>query len=466
MSSKTALRSGFFMSEAYKTAPTNFYLFVDKIRELCKDNTMKKFLVIQLARFGDIIQSKRLILALQEQGEVSLLIDNSLAALAKLVYPSVRCLGVHASSALNQNVWQENLKLFHFLQSEQFDEIYPLNHSPLSQAISTLFEPERLTGYSRHNGYTRQSLWVKMAFRWLGSRKKTPINLVDFWGLLTEKPYPADKVNPKAQGKRNGLGIVLSGQNARRSLSPEIYAKIISIVYNRLLKENRLHDKNIYLLGTKKEEQYAQKLLSCLSSSLLPCCKNLAGKTTFQDLNEILQGLELLLSPDTGTAHFAAHLGTPVEGFFLSSANLFETGPYGAGHTVWQANLTCTPCMEFQNCLHKDNNVPDCLNAFSDPHFLYHLLHKSFDDKNLAAKPLQAVIPYFAGFADSNKFSAFLSWQSPVKLPQDIAREREKHVLENYCLASKDTASPFQLHNITDNAIYAETDWMLPQNKP
>ena len=427
---------------------------------------MEKYLVIQLARFGDIIQSKRLISALMQDGEVTLLTDNNLCSLAKLIYPTVNCMGIAASGSTSQRVFEENSKVFQALSQEQFDEIYPLNHSNLCQAISMLFEPERLMGYSRHHGYARHSNWVRMAFRWLGNRKKTPINLVDFWGMLAKNPYPAHLVNPKAQGKGHGIGIVLSGQNARRSLPAEYYAKIIPIVFQRLQNNNTLQDNKIYLLGTQKEQKFAEALLVYLPKRLHPFTENLAGKTSFQDLQEILANLELLLSPDTGTAHFASHLGTPVEGFYLSSANVFETGPYGEGHTIWQAYLSCTPCGEFETCSSLSNKEPNCLLAYKDPHFLYHLLHMKFDEQSLINKPLQNIIPYFSSFAEKGQTSNFLNWQSPLHLPHDLQRQKDKNILENYCLATKNLQTDRNLHNIEDNAIYAETDWIFPQRKP
>lgn len=427
---------------------------------------MKKYLVIQLARFGDIIQSKRLLLALLQEGSVTLLMDNSLCSLAKLIYPTVNCIGISASSGSSQTVWEDNGRIFEALQKEQFDEIYPLNHSPLCQAITMLFEPERLMGYFRHDGYSRHSNWVRMAFRWLGSRKKTPINLVDFWGMFAKKPYPAHLVNPKAEGKGQGLGIVLSGQNARRSLPAAYYAKIIPVVFKRLQNSNALQEEKIYLLGTQKEQKFAEELLFHLPQKYHSFVQNLAGKTSFQDLQEILAGLELLLSPDTGTAHFAGHLGTPVEGFYLSSANVFETGPYGEGHIIWQAYLSCTPCGEFENCRDMTNKEPNCLLAYKDSHFLYHVLHEEFTEQSLLAKPLANIIPYFSSFTDKDQITNFLNWQSPLHLPHDLQRQKEKNILENYCLATKNMPAESKLHNIEDNAIYSETDWIFPQNKP
>ena len=284
--------------------------------------------------------------------------------------------------------------------------------------------------------------------------------------MFAENPYPAHLVNPKAEGKGQGLGIVLSGQNARRSLPAKYYAKIIPIVFSRLQNRQALDDKKIYLLGTQKEQKFAEELLSYLPRQLHTFVENLAGKTSFQDLQEIVGKLSLLLSPDTGTAHLASHLGTPVEGFYLSSANVFETGPYGEGHCIWQAYLSCTPCGEFDTCSHMTNKEPNCLFAYSDPHFLYHLLHEEFTEQSLLAKPLPNSIPYFSSFSGKEQLTNFLNWQSPLHLPQDIGRQKDKNILENYCLATKNFQTDGQLHNIEDNAIYADTDWIFPQNKP
>lgn len=425
---------------------------------------MQNFLVIQLARFGDIIQSKRLILSLLEQGNVTLLIDNSLEAIAKIVYPTVSIIGLPILKANQQTIFNECKKIFAYLKTQNFDEVYPLNHSPLCQSICTLFSPEILKGYTRFQGYNRQSLWVKLAFRWLQNRQKTPLNLVDFWGLMTSNPISAHKVNPKAQGNGYGLGVVLSGQNARRSLSAENYAKIINIVFERLQKQNTLKEKTIFLLGTNKEERFAQELLFYLPTSLHSYIKNTAGKTNFSDLKEILEQLELLLSPDTGTCHFAAHLGTPVEGFYLSSANMFETGPYGMGHKIWQASLSCSPCKEFEKCTNQKQNTTSCALAFQHQHFLYHLLHDELDRENLQKKVLENIIPYTSMFYLTNEnFSFSQTWESPLPNLFDKQRQNEKNTLETYCAS-------YLLPNLTqykvETNLFTETDWILPQQKP
>ncbi len=65
---------------------------------------------------------------------------------------------------------------------------------------------------------------------------------------------------------------------------------------------------------------------------------------------ELLGACDRLLSGDTGTLHLAAHLGVPCLAIFFGPAFVFETGPYGKGHIVLQAEPSCGPCKEDAVC--------------------------------------------------------------------------------------------------------------------
>ena len=73
---------------------------------------------------------------------------------------------------------------------------------------------------------------------------------------------------------------------------------------------------------------------------------NLQGKTDLLELAARLREAHLLVSGDTGTLHLAAALGTRTLSVFLGPASCFETGPYGEGHYVFQAEPPCHPCVE------------------------------------------------------------------------------------------------------------------------
>jgi len=332
---------------------------------------MKQYLVIQIARFGDLIQTKRLVKTLlaRQDGQVHLCIDTSLSRLAELVYPEtiVHPIAAHGTGLSGiqtiQAMLVDNRKTFAALQSVSFNEVYNLNFSPLNFRLAALFEPDTVLGYRWHNGQEIISTWAQMAMRW-SRHRRIAVNLVDFWGLYCADAIEPQAVNPTASPKGGGIGVVLAGRETRRSLPPALLATISSAI-SKGNKNSRL-----VLLGSGAERKAGEELLKNLPSEVADNTENLAGKTNWDDLLDIVGALDKVLTPDTGTMHLAAHLGTPVNAFFLSSAWCFETGPYGLGHAVYQAITHCLPCLETQPC---DYDL-ECLNGFNRPEFIRFML--------------------------------------------------------------------------------------------
>ncbi|MDR1946568.1 MAG: glycosyltransferase family 9 protein [Desulfovibrio sp.] len=79
---------------------------------------------------------------------------------------------------------------------------------------------------------------------------------------------------------------------------------------------------------------------------------NLCGTTTLQELSAALCLSELLISNDTGTMHLAAGLGVPVLAVFLATAQPFDTGPYREDCCCLEPDLSCHPCRFGNNCPH------------------------------------------------------------------------------------------------------------------
>lgn len=325
---------------------------------------MKHFLVIQLARFGDIIQTKRLLATLcaRPGSQVHLCLDRSLEPLARLVYPEVvlhpitaHGTGLHGHEALRAML-TDNRCAFADLRAVSFERVYNLNFSGLNFRLAALFDPDRMEGYAWKDGQELISQWPSMAMRWSDQRRFS-INLVDFWAGYCPDMLAPERVNPPAQSKGNGLGVVLAGRESRRSLPVNILARIVATTAQARKAPH------VHLLGGAGEHGAGQAVMKLLPPAVQARTRNMAGATNWADLVEIVGSLDLLLTPDTGTMHLAAHLGTPVHAFFLSSAWCFETGPYGAGHTVHQAVAPCLPCLETRPC---DNGVA-CLDAFADP---------------------------------------------------------------------------------------------------
>jgi ADP-heptose:LPS heptosyltransferase len=332
---------------------------------------MRRVLAVQLARFGDLAQSKRLLLspARDAGNEVHLCVDRSLVSLARLLYPFavVHGLPAHRGDGGLEDVFAACRTCFAALRELDFAEVYFLNFSPLSFACASLFNPEQCRGYARVDGQDMRSGLFSLAFNLMRDRRVAPVNLADLWAFLHRDPVAPEKVNPIARPAATGcVGIVAAGRHARRSLPPKVLAECVQSVFRaeggpRLL-----------CLGAKEDQPAARRLRRELPPRIAERMEDLTGKTSLADLPDILRGLDMLLTPDTGVMHLAAHLGIPVQAFFLASAWCFETGPYGMGHRVWQAVRPCSPCLESAPCPHDTA----CRAPFSHPAFLAHLAGK------------------------------------------------------------------------------------------
>ncbi len=398
-----------------------------------------------MARFGDLVQTKRLITTLcaRDNATVHLCVDTSLAELARLIYPSItiHSIAAHGTGLSGNDVLQamlvDNRKAFAQLRSIDFETIFNLNFSPLNFRIAALFDSERVEGYSWHNGQEIIGLWPSMAMRWSDFRR-IGINLVDFWGGYCPDMIAPDQVNPHATPKGNNVGVVLAGRESRRSLPVDVLAKVVATSAG-----SKKADK-VFLLGGQSEAHFGQALIKQLPAAIQGKTQNLAGKTNWADLIDIVSNLNALLTPDTGTMHLAAHLGTPVTAFFLSSAWCFETGPYGKGHTVYQAMTECLPCLETQPCPYDVK----CLNSFADPSFLRFMVTN---------KPEHAPANLIAFTSDHDVLG-----QTYTQFAGDDTDEKQRLKFRSFVYQhlSGSGGSISDLEGVFAQRVYRERDWI------
>lgn len=404
----------------------------------CDQNTAPatRLLVIQLARFGDLVQTKRLMLSLAARpgAQVHLAVDASLTGLAALVYPGViiHALAAHATGGRGAGAaLAANMPVFETLRGLSFDEVYNLNYSGLNFAVSTLFAPDTVRGHRLEHGQRHSDLWARMAMRWTRQRRFAGLNLVDFWAEFADTPVAPGTVNPVARRGGQGVGLVLAGRHSRRSLSPQVLALLAGAVVQGTGAQR------LVLIGSIAERPLAREMMDILPKKLRGMAENTVGATDWHGLVETLSGLDALLTPDTGTMHLAAHLGVPVHAFFLSSAWCFETGPYGLGHRVWQTDLHCAPCLETEPC---PIDI-QCSKAFAGRDLLRHLAGNAafehpegltgyvsaFDSLGLTFRPVLGVDPEAAQRRQFRTLLAgMLGQQMPGAVDPNLAREFQR----------------------------------------
>jgi hypothetical protein len=265
---------------------------------------------------------------------------------------------------------------------------------------------------------------------------------------LHPDPLPSHTVNPAARPGGKGIGVILAGREARRSLPAHILAPCVHAAFTCL------DGPDVYLIGTQSEHALARCLTRHLPSAVLGKTRNLCGKTDWAGLLDALAGLDCLLSPDTGAMHLAAHLGVPVQAFFLSSAWCYETGPYGAGHQVWQADTDCLPCLESSPCVLDVR----CLAPFAQHGFLSAFAKILGKDELSGAHGLPPHILHLESELDV----LGSTWKIRQGDDPHSAQRRSLRTLlgEYLCLA------PCREGYAAAAQLYQEEDWMLTRLAP
>ncbi|MBQ7457023.1 MAG: glycosyltransferase family 9 protein [Desulfovibrio sp.] len=410
---------------------------------------MEHALVIQAARFGDLVETKRLILSLKAHSTVSLVVDRTLADLAHILYPDTTIYGFPFHGKLEANDIGAIHETIASLANIPFARIYNCNFSPLTEAFCRAFDPKTVYGYrpAIPKGLLRSPL-LTMVSRITRCRTSACINIEDVWAHADTEHPPLDPslVNPRPKGDGKGIGVVIAGRESRRSLPPTLLADIVRVY------ANLYGAKHIVLLGTAFDKQRSHELRRALPSALQALVLDLCGKTTWPDLVEALTGLDLLITPDTGTMHLAAHLGVPVCAFFLSSASVFETGPYGIGHTIWQAMPSCHPCLEKSPCPAKTA----CLSLFAQPTFL----------RTLVAQHTAKAVALPEGLVCLTSTTDALGVTYRPVLgsdPQKILRQAERDFVSHTLLGTPFPASHLSPSTQAELALLfsPDQDWML-----
>jgi ADP-heptose:LPS heptosyltransferase len=191
----------------------------------------------------------------------------------------------------------------------------------------------------------------------VNNRKGYRTNLVDVGldlssvagpGRVMTQPGPEDRARAEELFSAAGfddaeplLGVQVGASKSFRFLSPEMLVEALTLWQVR-------HGGRIIFFGTRNERNGATSIIRKLRHP--ETALNLAGKTSLLELAACLERIDFLLTPDTGTLHMAAAVGTPTVSLFYGSASPWETCPYGKGHLIIYSDLPCAPCKNTDQC--------------------------------------------------------------------------------------------------------------------
>lgn len=312
-----------------------------------------RILVIQLAKLGDFIQSTSLLANIREKwpgAEISLAAEQPGVVEAARLSPLVdRVCPVNESCSSGQSGAQEGRAGESW---GRFDRVYVLNSHRRALSLASEVQADHYYGPRQSADeivFTPAQRFL-MAIMRLG-RTFGRFNLVDVWASLEpgSRPNPvvwADCRPEIGLSQRLGfkIGLQLGSRNHLRRWPVEKYVELLARLTVPSLGLTPV------LLGSSEERALGAKFEKLGREAGLPAPVNLIGSTSLGELGSIVKALDLLITPDTGVMHLAAALSTPVLALFFGPAYGPETGPYGPGHLIYQAQASCAPCLENGPC--------------------------------------------------------------------------------------------------------------------
>ncbi len=108
---------------------------------------------------------------------------------------------------------------------------------------------------------------------------------------------------------------------------------------------------NIIITASEKEKKLTEKITAQTENSNII---DLTGKTSLSDLVYVFRNSDIIISPDSGSAHVAWASGAKniITLFFATSAN--RTAPLGKNYYSISSKVSCSPCMK-KHCRLKTN---------------------------------------------------------------------------------------------------------------
>jgi len=288
-------------------------------------NAPGRICIIRLSAIGDTCHVVPIIRALQRtwpQSEITWIIGRVEAKLMSLV-PDIELLAID-----KRNFGAEFRRLRAELSERRFDVLLHMHVSLRASLMSTLVRAPVKLGFDRARARDFQWLFTN---RQIKPRRNEHV-LDSFWGFtealgIAERrlewnvPLPPDAVDyarrviPDAQPT---LLISPCSSHSLRNWRPEYYSRVGDYAARRW-------NMRIVLCGgpTAIERDMGDRILASAQHAPI----DQIGRDTLPQLLALLRAATVLLSPDTGPAHMATIVDTPVIGLYAPT-NPARSGPY------------------------------------------------------------------------------------------------------------------------------------------
>ncbi|NJB69347.1 ADP-heptose:LPS heptosyltransferase [Desulfobaculum xiamenense] len=336
----------------------------------------QKTIVINLTRFGDLLQTQPVFTALKARGrETALVCLENFASAAKLMRDVDAVFALPGAALLSQldDDWRRGLGTFcdwagNDLASFGADQVVNLTSTLPGRLLARYLAPCEVVGYALDEfGFAdNTSPWAAFLVASSRNRGCSPFNLVDLFhhvagygqepGAQSDGPaHPVYRLREPdtaataavrgvltAEGPADAPGYIaiqLGASADFRRWPVAHFARLAELVHERT-------GLCPVLLGSGDEAPLAERFrAACRVPSA-----SLVGRTSLVELAAALGLVRMLVTNDTGTMHLAAGLGVPVCAVFLATAQPWDTGPYSSDALCIEPDMPCHPCGFGKTC--------------------------------------------------------------------------------------------------------------------
>jgi len=332
---------------------------------------MRKFLIVQLTRMGDTLQTTPLLAGLKRKyrdSHICLYIIRGMARVLEGNENVDEMIYFDPQDMLDELILDDSaglLRCYSELKSDietlrerRFDTIINLSHSKFSALLLRLIPCDDVRGLTLSDDWLRviRGRWPNYFINSVFNRTYNQFNMVDVYRKFGGDLPPHTRLDLalgddsrryayellRQEGVRENDFVVClqpSASDEAKRWPAERFAELADILI-------RDHDAKVVLLGTEEERPIGRQVMEAMQETPI----DTFGKSNIPQLAAILDHADFLVTNDTGVMHVAATTKTRIIDLCFSNVYFRETGPYGEGHFVVQSRIQCTPCRMTLEC--------------------------------------------------------------------------------------------------------------------
>ena len=285
--------------------------------------------IIRLSAIGDVCHTLAVVQAIQRQYpdvEITWIIGKTEAMLMQDL-PNVTLIPFDKKSS-----WKNIFTIWKQLSHKRFDFLLSMQTAFRASILSLGIKADKKIGFNKDRAREMQWLFTNQKVE-----QTTSPHVLD-GQMMFAKAIGVTDLTPKWQlpismetvekakqwldPMRKNVVISPCSSKAEKDWLIERYAEIA----NWLIAQNI----NVILVGSPAKRELE---MTAYIQQLAPNVQNLVGKTSLKELAALLKLADLVISPDTGSAHIASIQGTPVIGLYAIH-NPRRTAPYNDQQNV------------------------------------------------------------------------------------------------------------------------------------